>query len=74
MKKFLVLLLALSLMLGMTSAMAADASMDELVKAAQAEGELIVYGSSEEAHVAVIVNAFQEKYGIKDAVPAPVHR
>ena len=65
MKKFLVLLLALSLMLGMTSAMAADASMDELVKAAQAEGELIVYGSSEEAHVAVIVNAFQEKYGIK---------
>ena len=34
MKKFLVLLLALSLMLGMTSAMAADASMDELVKAA----------------------------------------
>ena len=65
MKKFLVLLLSLSLMLGMTSAMAADASMDELVKAAQAEGELIVYGSSEEAHVAVIVNAFQEKYGIK---------
>ena len=65
MKKFLVLLLSLSLMLGMTSAMAAEASMDELIKAAQAEGELIVYGSSEEAHVAVIVNAFQEKYGIK---------
>ena len=65
MKKFLVLLLSLSLMLGMTSAMAAEASMDELIKAAQAEGELIVYGSSEEAHVAVIVNAFQAKYGIK---------
>lgn len=65
MKKFLMLLLTLSLVLGLAVSAPAEASMDDLIKAAQAEGELVVYGSSEEAHVAVIVNAFQEKYGIK---------
>ena len=39
MKKILVLLLSLSLILGMTSAMAAEASMDELIKAAQDQEE-----------------------------------
>lgn len=65
MKKFLVLLLSLSLVLGMTPALAENASMDALIEAAKAEGELIVYGSSEEAHVSVIVKAFEAKYGIK---------
>ncbi len=65
MKKFLMMLLTLSLLLGLAVSAPAEASMDDLIKAAQAEGELVVYGSSEEAHVAVIVNAFQEKYGIR---------
>ncbi len=40
-----------------------DAS--ELVKAAQAEGELIVYGSCEEDYLAAATKHFEELYGIK---------
>ncbi|NLC33105.1 MAG: ABC transporter substrate-binding protein [Clostridiales bacterium] len=66
MKKILTLILALSLILSLGISLAEnDAYMADLVKAAQAEGELIVYGSSEEAHIAVIVKAFEAKYGIK---------
>lgn len=45
---------------------AAEASyMDELIAAAQAEGELIVYGSCEEDYLAVACENFEELYGIK---------
>ena len=45
---------------------AAEASyMDELIAAAQAEGELIVYGSCEEEYLAVACEKFEELYGIK---------
>ncbi len=64
-KKFLVFLLSLCLILGLTPVMAENASMDALIEAAKAEGELVVYGSAEEAHVSVIVKAFEAKYGIK---------
>ena len=37
----------------------------ELIKAAQAEGELIVYGSCEEDHVAACAKHFEELTGIK---------
>ncbi len=44
----------------------AEASyMDELIAAAQAEGELIVYGSCEEEYLAVACEKFEELYGIK---------
>ncbi len=67
MKKLLAFVLALALgMTGLFAAMAESApNLDELVKAAQAEGELVVYGSSEEAHIAGVVKRFEEKYGIK---------
>lgn len=39
--------------------------MDELIAAAQAEGELIVYGSCEEDYLAVACENFEELYGIK---------
>lgn len=42
-----------------------DSYMDELIAAAQAEGELIVYGSCEEEYLAVACEKFEELYGIK---------
>ncbi len=39
--------------------------MAELVAAAQAEGELVVYGSCEEEYLAAACEHFQELYGIK---------
>lgn len=66
MKKLLTLLLSVVLMGSLLSAVAeGGADMDALIKAAQAEGELIVYGSSEEAHVSGNVKRFEQKYGIK---------
>ena len=45
---------------------AAQASyMDELIAAAQAEGELVVYGSCEEEYLAAACEHFEELYGIK---------
>lgn len=41
-----------------------DPYMDELLAAAKQEGELVIYGSSEEAHVSTIADAFEEKFGI----------
>ena len=39
--------------------------MEELVAAAKAEGELVVYGSCEEEYLAAACAGFEEKYGIK---------
>lgn len=39
-------------------------SMDDLIAAAQAEGELIVYGSCEEEYLAVACENFEKLYGI----------
>ena len=39
--------------------------MEELIKAAQAEGTLVVYGSCEEDYLAVACEKFQELYGIE---------
>ncbi|HSK69324.1 MAG TPA: ABC transporter substrate-binding protein [Candidatus Limnocylindria bacterium] len=66
MKRLLVLLLAAALTLGASgAALAESADLSDLIAAAQAEGELVVYGSAEEAHVAAIVNQFSQLYGIK---------
>ncbi|MCI8550242.1 MAG: ABC transporter substrate-binding protein [Lachnospiraceae bacterium] len=40
-------------------------SMDELIAAAQEEGELVVYGSCEDAYISAACQAFEAKYGIK---------
>ena len=39
--------------------------MDDLIAAAQAEGELTVYGSCEEEYLAAACQHFQEVFGIK---------
>ena len=63
MKKLFALLLAALMALTCVSAMAeADA---DLVAAAQAEGELVVYGSCEEEYLAAACQHFEELYGIK---------
>ena len=47
-----------------TTASGVDVS-DDLVAAAKAEGELVVYGSCEEEYLAAACRKFQELYGIK---------
>ena len=44
---------------------AAAGNLDELIAAAQAEGELVVYGSCEEAYLQAACEHFEELYGIK---------
>ena len=61
MKKIFALVFVMLLVL--TSA--AMAQSDELIAAAQAEGELVVYGSCEEEYLAAVTQHFQELYGIK---------
>ena len=41
------------------------AGMDELITAAKAEGELVVYGSCEEEYLAAACQHFEELFGIK---------
>ena len=67
MKKFLSLILAAIMLLSVCSlASAEEPAFDpELVAAAQAEGELIVYGSCEEPYVAAAAKHFEELFGIK---------
>ena len=67
MKKLVSLLLALALLVSMTSvAFAAKEDFDpELVAAAQAEGELTVYGSCEEPYLAAAAKNFEKEFGIK---------
>ena len=70
MKKTIALILALMMVLALaacgakTEAPAQEAGND-LVSAAKAEGELVVYGSCEEDYLAAACNKFQEMYGIK---------
>ena len=64
MKKMLSLLLAVLMLLGCVSAASAEADAD-LVAAAKAEGELIVYGSCEEEYLTAATKHFEELYGIK---------
>ncbi len=71
MKKILVI--ALVFCLSITSVLAQGAAetakktenADPLVAAAQAEGELVVYGSCEEEYLAAACRKFEELYGIK---------
>ena len=67
MKKLVSLLLALALLVYMSSvAFAAKEDFDpELVAAAQAEGELTVYGSCEEPYLAAAAKNFEKEFGIK---------
>lgn len=48
-----------------TTAAPSEAALEELVAAAQAEGELLVYANSPEQTTQPLYDAFQEKYGIK---------
>ncbi len=48
-----------------TETAGAEAADDELVAAAQQEGELVVYGSCEEDYLAAACEHFEELYGIK---------
>ena len=63
MKKFLALMLAAMMALSMVSL--ASAENADLIAAAQAEGELVVYGSCEEDYLAAACKHFEELYGIK---------
>ena len=67
MKELVSLLLALALLVSMSSvAFAAKEDFDpELVAAAQAEGELTVYGSCEEPYLAAAAKNFEKEFGIK---------
>ena len=68
MKKGIALALAGILAAGMLTcvpAMAEEANLDDLIAAAQAEGELTVYGSCEEEYLAAACSKFEELYGIK---------
>ena len=73
MKKFLALLLAAIMALSCVAFASADAVPGEgmeavdpaLLAAAQAEGELVVYGSCEEAYLSAACQHFEELYGIK---------
>ena len=67
MKKLLAVLLAMTLLLGCAAAIAEDAvgAPADLVEAAKAEGELVVYGSCEEEYLSAACKHFQEIYGIK---------
>ena len=79
MKKYLALLLALVMVLSLCACgnsapaateapaaePAAEPAADDLVSLAQAEGELVVYGSCEEEYLAAACQHFEELYGIK---------
>ncbi len=71
MKKKLALLLAGLMSISMLAipAMAeeSDGSLDELIAAAQEEGELTVYGSCEEEYLSAACQNFESLYGIKVA-------
>ena len=72
MKKTLALILALLMVFALAACggqkapeAAAPAAAGDLVSAAKADGELVVYGSCEEDYLAAACNKFQELYGIK---------
>ncbi len=66
MKKTLGILLAVVMLLCSVSAFADVSDFDpELIKAAQEDGELIVYGSCEEPYLIAACKHFEEMFGIK---------
>ena len=68
MKKILAILLAALMFLGMMAFACAEDRVGadpDLVAAAQADGELIVYGSCEEPYLIAACKHFEELYGIK---------
>ncbi len=65
MKKLLALLLAAMMLLGLCSFASAEEIDPALIEAAKAEGELVVYGSCEEAYLVAACQHFEELYGIK---------
>ena len=74
MKKLLALLLALVMVFALAACGQSNQGQDtpaekpadnDLVAAAKAEGELVVYGSCEEDYLAAACSKFQELYGIK---------
>ena len=66
MKKFLAIALSLVMVFGLFAVRGVQAEgMDDLIAAAKAEGELVVYGSCEEDYLAAACEHFEELYGIK---------
>ena len=67
MKKLFAVLLALAMLLSCVAALAEDVvgAPADLVEAAKAEGELVIYGSCEEEYLAAAAKHFTEIYGIK---------
>ena len=65
MKKTLALLLALIMVLALAAPTAFADDMEDLVAAAKAEGEVVVYGSCEEEYLAAACQNFEKLYGIK---------
>ena len=66
MKKLFAVLLTISLLLGICSFATAESEIDaDLIAAAQAEGELVVYGSCEEEYLQAACDKFEQLYGIK---------
>ena len=68
MKKILALLLAAMMLLGCVAVVHAEDRVGadaDLIAAAKAEGELIVYGSCEEDYLAAACRQFEKLYGIK---------
>ena len=65
MKKSIALLLALVMVFALFSVSAHADGMDDLIAAAKADGELVVYGSCEEPYLAAACQKFQEMFGIK---------
>ncbi len=64
MKKWLALLLACTFLFSFACVASAEIDPD-LIAAAQAEGELVVYGSCEEPYLAAAAKNFEKLYGIK---------
>ena len=65
MKKILAVLLAVLMAIACANFAMAEEINPELIAAAQAEGELIVYGSCEEEYLQAACDHFAELYGIK---------
>jgi len=67
MKKLLSILLAVMMLLSCVAVASADAVTEDadLIAAAQADGELVVYGSCEEEYLSAACEHFEELYGIK---------
>jgi len=65
MKKTIALLLTLVMVFALFTVSAHADGMDDLIAAAKADGELVVYGSCEEDYLAAACQNFEKLYGIK---------